>query len=61
MSPEGITSSTSIGGSSGQKSWMFTVKNVFGVDTEGALYSKSGQIGGWTIANNALYTGVWGT
>lgn len=54
-------SSTSIGGSSGSKSWVFTVKNLFGVDTEGALYSKSGQIGGWTIANNALYTGVWGT
>lgn len=53
MIPGGTTASTtSIGGSSGSKSWVFTVKNLFGVDTSGALYSTSGKIGGWDIGTD---------
>ena len=39
----------------------FTVKNIFGVTTAGALYSTSGKIGGWTISSNSLVNGTFGT
>ena len=57
LSPAGVNSSTSIGGSSGSNTWMLTSKNKFGVTTGGALYANSGQIGGWTLATNRLYSG----
>jgi hypothetical protein len=60
LSPAGRTVSTAIGGSSGSNTWAFTVKNVFGVTTAGALYSTSGKIGGWTIGANALSTQTYG-
>lgn len=61
LAPGGISSATSIGGSSGTNTWAFTVKNIFGVTTAGALYSTSGKIGGWTISSNSLVNGTFGT
>ena len=75
MIPGGTTASTtSIGGSSGSKSWIFTGKNLFGIDTTGKLYASSavisgditantGYIGGtsgWTIASQQLSSGTLG-
>ena len=66
MIPGGTTASTtSIGGSSGSKSWIFTGKNLFGIDTTGKLYASSaeisgkitatsGSIGGWSIWTNSF-------
>ena len=57
LAPGGKTASVDIGGSgTAQKSWVFTVKNLFGVDTSGALYSSSGKIGGWNIGTDRLTT-----
>ena len=68
MIPGGTTASTtSIGGSSGSKSWIFTGKNLFGIDTTGKLYASSaeisgkiiatsGTIGGWSIDTDRLAT-----
>lgn len=61
LSPNGKTSTATIGGSAANLTWAFTVKNVFGVTTAGALYSTSGKIGGWTIGANALSTGDYGS
>lgn len=67
MIPGGTTaSSTSIGGSSGSKQWIFTGKNLFGIDTSGKLYASSaeisgkitatsGTIGGCSITDGVLY------
>ena len=75
MIPGGTAASTtSIGGSSGSKSWIFTGKNLFGIDTTGKLYASSavisgditantGYIGGtsgWTIASQQLSNGTLG-
>ena len=58
LSPGGTSSSTAIGGSSGSNTWAFTVSNVFGLTTAGALYSTSGKIGGWTIGTSDLHNGT---
>lgn len=75
MIPGGTTASTtSIGGSSGSKSWIFTGKNLFGIDTTGKLYASSAEISGkitantgyiggtsgWTIASQQLSNGTLG-
>ena len=59
--PGGTNSSNSIGGSSGSKTWIFTAKNVFGIDDAGKMFCNGGQIGGWTLDSNSLKTGTWGT
>ena len=47
MIPGGTAASTtSIGGSSGSKSWIFTGKDKFGVDINGVLYAKEAVISG---------------
>lgn len=58
LSPGGVSSTTAIGGSSGTNTWAFTIKNIFGITTSGALYSTSGKIGGWTIGTNNLHNGT---
>lgn len=75
MIPGGTTASTtSIGGSSGSKQWIFTGKNLFGIDTTGKLYASSAEISGkitantghiggtsgWTIASQQLSSGTIG-
>ena len=56
--PGGTTAATtSIGGSSGSKSWIFTAKNVFGVDNSGNMYCNGGKIGGFLIDSNSLSAG----
>ncbi len=46
----------SLGKSTQNASGVFT-EHKFRVDNTGSLYSTKGYIGGWTIANNKLYTG----
>lgn len=75
MIPGGTAASTtSIGGSSGSKQWIFTGKNLFGIDTDGKLYASSAEISGkitantghiggtsgWTIASQLLSSGTIG-
>ena len=58
MIPGGTTASTtSIGGSSGSKSWIFTGKNLFGIDTTGKLYASSAEISGKITANSGSIAG----
>lgn len=59
MIPGGTTASTtSIGGSSGSKSWIFTGKNLFGIDTTGKLYASSAVISGDITATSGTIGGV---
>lgn len=69
LTPTGVSSSTSIGGSTGSKSWSLTIKDKFGVTTDGYLYatnanisgkitSTEGSIGGININNIGIYTGT---
>lgn len=44
----------SLGGSPAMKGWVFGAGKNFGVTKDGALYSKSGKIGGWTIEDGRL-------
>lgn len=61
LAPGGKSASVNIGGSgTSQKSWAFTVKNLFGIDIDGKLYSSGGEIAGWQISSNALLSGTWG-
>ena len=60
LSPNGKFSTATIGGSPVDLTWAFTVKDYFGVTTAGAMYAKSGKIGGWTIGSSALSTGNYG-
>ena len=61
MIPGGTTASTtSIGGSSGSKSWIFTGKNLFGIDTDGKLYASSAVISGDITANTGYIGGTSG-
>ena len=58
MIPGGTTASTtSIGGSSGSKSWIFTGKNLFGIDTTGKLYASSAEISGKITAQSGTIGG----
>lgn len=59
LSPTGISSSNSIGGSTGTNTWCLTTSNTFGVTTGGALYSTSGKIGGWNITSTELSSGTF--
>jgi len=54
LKPAGVTSSTSIGGSSGSKTWAFTVKDKFGVDTSGNLYATGADITGIINADSGV-------
>ena len=60
MIPGGTAASTtSIGGSSGSKQWIFTGKNLFGIDTTGKLYASSAEISGKiTATSGSLATGM---
>ena len=59
MIPGGTAASTtSIGGSSGSKSWIFTGKNLFGIDTTGKLYASSAVISGHITATSGTIGGV---
>lgn len=58
LSPS-ISSSNSIGGSTGTNTWCLTTSNTFGVTTGGALYSTSGKIGGWNISSTELSSGTF--
>lgn len=51
---KGLTSTTSIGGSSGSKTWAITAGTGFGVTTSGEMYVNSGVIGGCAISNGEL-------
>ncbi len=53
----GKLSTKSIAGSSGTNSWAFAASNTFGVTTSGALYSTSGNIGGFSITTDSLTGG----
>ena len=58
MIPGGTAASTtSIGGSSGSKQWIFTGKNLFGIDTTGKLYASSAEISGKITANSGSIAG----
>ena len=61
LAPAGVTSSTSIGGSSGSLAWGITVGTGFGVTTGGKLYANNAQISGTIIIENDsesnIYTG----
>lgn len=73
LSPQGITSTTSIGGwtasqNQQNKTWAFTIKNRFGVTTTGDLWATNvnlsgsinasgGSIGGFTINNTYISNG----
>lgn len=60
MIPGGTTASTtSIGGSSGSKSWIFTGKDKFGVDINGVLYAKEAVISGVLTAGANSSIGPW--
>lgn len=50
----GSTTSYSIAGSAQIAGWAFGAGTKFGVTNEGALYSSKGEIGGWSIGENAL-------
>lgn len=43
-----------------QNNWVLGSGNKFGVDKNGALYSTSGKIGGWSIGENSLTNGIFG-
>jgi len=61
MIPGGTAASTtSIGGSSGSKQWIFTGKNLFGIDTDGKLYASSAEISGKITANTGHIGGTSG-
>lgn len=61
MIPGGTAASTtSIGGSSGSKQWIFTGKNLFGIDTTGKLYASSAVISGDITANTGYIGGTSG-
>lgn len=55
----GESSTKSIAGSSGTNTWAFAASNNFGVTTAGALYSVSGNIGGFKIADKSLTSGSY--
>ena len=54
LSPKSAENAISIGGSETNLTWFISVGNIFGVTTEGKLYSTSGRIGGWVIDANSL-------
>lgn len=54
LSTSSATNSNAIGGSATGLHWFMSAGKVFGVTTNGALYSTSGHIGGWTIDANNL-------
>lgn len=55
ISPEGVSSSTSIGGSgNSSKTWKLTIGTHFGVTSDGTLYANAGKIGGCTIDSNGV-------
>lgn len=47
LSPQGVTSTTSVGGSSGTKTWLLTAHDKFGITTSGDIYASGNfQFGG---------------
>lgn len=54
LSTSSATNSNAIGGSGTGLHWFISAGKVFGVTIDGALYSTSGHIGGWTIDENNL-------
>ena len=58
----GTGTQKSIGGSASTvNGWCFTAGSKFGVTKDGALYSTSGKIGGFSIDSEGMYNGTWGT
>lgn len=68
LSNEGLLSSASIGGSSGNNKWILAISDDFGVTDGGTLYAKNanidgtiqsskGRIGGWDIGGDHLQNG----
>ena len=58
----GTGTQKSIGGSASTvNGWCFTAGSKFGVTKDGALYSTSGKIGGFSIDAEGMCNGAWGT
>lgn len=58
LAPSGISSSTSVGGSSGTLSWGITVGTGFGVTTGGKLYATGAEISGNLTASSLKINGT---
>ncbi len=53
----GTTDKADIAGSGSIANWVFTAGSTFGVTKAGKIYSTSGNIGGFTITSNSLWSG----
>jgi hypothetical protein len=52
-------SASGLFGSSGSKEWMLGIGQHFGVTSDGSVYAKAGQIGGWTINQDRLASTIY--
>lgn len=58
LSPDGIPSDLTIGGSTGTNSWCITSGNTFGVTNQGKLYCTHGEIGAFKIDKDSIFCGT---